>query len=136
MPELINIFKRINKTGTGHVTAGEIILYFSELSFAVSEKDEEMILNKYGRHGLCFQDFLDIWSLYDNPSLGGDLVEECFLVFDLDADGRISFDDFKKVLTHLGIERSDSQIRWIVQLADKDGDGYVSLDEFKEVLYK
>ncbi|KAG0438637.1 Calmodulin [Dictyocoela muelleri] len=136
MDVLYKIFLRINKSGTGYITIEELIIYFSDLKFNLTEKDEEFIFNKFGMRGLSFQDFFNIWSSYDFSTAMEDNVKETFSVFDIDSDGLISLDDLKKVMRHLGIKRSDGEIEIMIRMADKDGDGYVSFEEFKEVLYR
>lgn len=53
-----------------------------------------------------------------------------FRHFDADGDGRIEFDEFKSLLTRLGLRRTDAVMRRLFQSIDHDDSGFINLKEF------
>lgn len=56
-----------------------------------------------------------------------------FSAFDTDQSGHIDAEELKEVLTAVGQEPTESQLKEIMKLADEDGNGEISLPEFIKV---
>lgn len=61
-----------------------------------------------------------------------ELVEyrEAFNMFDFDSGGTIETHELKEVMTQLGEEPTDEDIREMIVLVDADGDGEINFEEF------
>jgi Ca2+-binding EF-hand superfamily protein len=55
---------------------------------------------------------------------------DTFRLIDANGDGRISADEFKRLMDALGDSITDDAANEAVRLIDADGDGQVTLDEF------
>lgn len=72
-------------------------------------------------------------AVVENIDTRSPLVKELtatFVVFDRDADGRISKSELKTVLSCLGDDLSDSELDELMAKVDGDGDGFIDLQEF------
>ena len=59
---------------------------------------------------------------------------EAFKVFDRDNDGRISYQDLRKVMRQIGDNMSDEMCKEIIASGDTDSDGFLSYDEFIKMM--
>jgi len=57
-------------------------------------------------------------------------VGKTFDAFDSSGDGNISYDEFEDLMTNLGADVSEEDLRKMINILDEDGDGEVSRDEF------
>ena len=53
-----------------------------------------------------------------------------FRRFDTDGNSHIDFDEFRRLLSHLGLRRSTDVMRRLFDTIDHDGNGRISLKEF------
>ena len=63
-----------------------------------------------------------------------DDMEDLFAISDLDGDGFVNQDEALAILSRMGIEISESDIKEMITKADKDGNGKLDLAEFKVLL--
>ena len=64
-------------------------------------------------------------------------LENAFVLFDLDKDGKISFDELKRVAEDLGEDMTDEELKEMIAGANKgDKDGYVYRTGFFNILNK
>ena len=61
-------------------------------------------------------------------------LQAAFKMFDRDADGMISFAEFRTVMGSQAEKLTDSDAERIFRDADKDGDGKISFEEFRAML--
>ena len=61
---------------------------------------------------------------------------KAFQLFDLDGNGKITFENLKKVAVELGEGLTDEELREMIEEADKDGDGAVNQEEFFRIMKK
>ncbi|XP_064619574.1 uncharacterized protein LOC135483010 [Lineus longissimus] len=59
-----------------------------------------------------------------------------FLMFDLNQDGLIDFEELNEVLIDLGDESSDEERRDYFNNYDEDGSGRIDFEEFLQLLYR
>ncbi|KAK9115316.1 hypothetical protein Syun_022113 [Stephania yunnanensis] len=57
-------------------------------------------------------------------------LEKVFKRFDENGDGKISEAELEKVLSALGSETSEEELKKVMEEIDTDGDGFVDLKEF------
>ena len=64
-------------------------------------------------------------------------LDNAFQLFDIDADGAISFDDLKKVAQELGEDMTDEELKEMIAGANKgESEGAVSQPGFLNILNK
>ncbi|XP_039268138.2 uncharacterized protein LOC120343094 [Styela clava] len=84
---------------------------------------------------ISFEEFVSLMISLDPVNWIRD--EEMHLVFqrfDTDADGFISGNDLRKLLTSLGENIDDNELQAMMSEADRDGDGKVNYNEFIRVM--
>ena len=57
-----------------------------------------------------------------------------FNIFDIDHDGHISFEEFRKIWLNLGIKRPDSELYSIFETIDIDKNGTIEYWELKQYM--
>lgn len=63
-------------------------------------------------------------------------IAKVFALFDHEGTGKISFRDLKRVVTELGENIPDEELREMIEEADKDQDGFVVFEDFYKILKK
>lgn len=63
-----------------------------------------------------------------------DLAKSIFSVFDVDANGEVSVEDFKRAIKDLDPTISEKELVQIAVDIDESGDGMISFDEFKAMV--
>jgi hypothetical protein len=61
--------------------------------------------------------------------------EDMFALFDEDDSGRISFDEFRKLLPYIDVHISDAKAFRYFRLCDTDGSGEIDIDEFLVAIF-
>ncbi|CAO3564267.1 unnamed protein product [Mortierella alpina] len=92
------------------------------------EEEEEVLY-------FTWQDFLTIMTPNESQH-GQDEVSRIFQLFDGQDKGVIRLEDLRRVATELGLSMTDSELREMIEEADKDGDGGVSEQEFARIMRK
>lgn len=82
------------------------------------------------------EDFLKIaMRKFDEKDKNNEILK-AFDMFDLKKEGRISFQDLKRVAEELDENITDEELREMIEEADKNKDNYVDRDEFLEIMKK
>lgn len=65
-------------------------------------------------------------------------IENCFILFDKDSDGKISAKELQEALAGKSSSSPESEQQWreIIAEIDKNKDGMIDLEEFKQLLFK
>lgn len=94
-------------------------------------------VDKDGSGRIDFHEFLDIMITKMSQKDSAQELDNAFQLFDIDADGQISFDDLKKVAQELGEDMTDEELKEMIAGANKgEGDGSVSQPGFLNILNK
>lgn len=64
------------------------------------------------------------------------MLRDLFKQFDLQGDGKVTIDDFKRINDMVGERYTDHELREMVEYADKNQDHAVDWEEFKAVVQK
>lgn len=67
-------------------------------------------------------------------SFGLDELRLCFDKFDKNGDGQISTEELKDVMTGLGEQLTDEEIKDMMSDADANNDGFIDFSEFKALM--
>lgn len=92
-------------------------------------------------HGLCFEEFLDLLSVFSEHATRDIKVFYAFKIYDFDKDGFIGQEDLKnvlKALTRKELTPDEHQqiAEKVIEEADVDGDGKLSVLEFEHVVIR
>lgn len=126
-------FKFFDKDGNGTVEPNEIGEVMNVLGLDVSDEDLADIMVDLDENGDGVMDFDEFVAMMDRRmSIRSQRaeIEETFKVFDKNGDGKITFDELKEVLTLLGEEVTDKDVRDMIREADLNGDGAIDFEEF------
>ena len=97
------------------------------------QADEVASLMPLGR---TFDGFVEIMTGRMGDRDSKEEIAKVFALFDHEGNGKISFRDLKRVVTELGENIPDEEMREMIEEADKDQDGFVIFDDFYKILKK
>lgn len=91
--------------------------------------------------GLCFEEFLDLLSVFSEHATRDIKVFYAFKIYDFDKDGFIGLEDLKNVLkaltrNELAPDEHQQIAEKVIEEADVDGDGKLSVLEFEHVVIR
>lgn len=91
--------------------------------------------------GLCFEEFLDLLSVFSEHATRDIKVFYAFKIYDFDKDGFIGLEDLKNVLkaltrNELTPDEHQQIAEKVIEEADVDGDGKLSVLEFEHVVIR
>lgn len=135
--QLKEAFDFFDKDGNGAISTDEIGSVLKTLGLEIKEQELEDIMADLDENGDGIMDFDEFVIMMDRRmSINSQRNEiaETFKVFDKDKDGKITFDDLKKVLTELGEDVSDKDVSDMIKEADKNGDGVIDFEEFMQMM--
>ena len=112
--EIKNAFDLFDTSGSGTIEKKELKVALYALGFTPSKEDLNKLIgdfdkDKSGR--IDFAEFLDIMITKMSEKDSVAELEKAFLLFDLDGDEKISFDDLKQVAKELNENMKDEELR-------------------------
>ena len=112
--EIKNAFDLFDTSGSGTIEKKELKVALYALGFTPSKEDLNKLIgdfdkDKSGR--IDFAEFLDIMITKMSEKDSVAELEKAFLLFDLDGDEKISFDDLKQVAKELNENMTDEELR-------------------------
>ena len=112
--EIKNAFDLFDTSGSGTIEKKELKVALYALGFTPSKEDLNKLIgdfdkDKSGR--IDFAEFLDIMITKMSEKDSVAELEKAFLLFDLDSDEKISFDDLKQVAKELNENMTDEELR-------------------------
>lgn len=102
------------------------------------------VFNTGGKHGMSFEDFLDMYSAMSEYSNGNIKTHYAFKIYDFDEDGFIGKDDIRQAIDrlvfdedkHLTKAEINRIIENILRECDNDEDGALCYPEFQQAMNK
>ncbi|ETO17697.1 calmodulin [Reticulomyxa filosa] len=135
--ELREAFAYFDQNNDGEITTQEIGKVMTKIGLDVNEEELRDIMNDLDTNGDGHMDFDEFVGMMDRRMSIGSQIDEMkltFSVFDRNGDGKIDFEELKEVLSCLGEEISDKDIKDMIQEADTNGDGYIDFEEFVKMM--
>lgn len=135
--ELKRAFDLLDADESGVVSPKEIIEAFEKYNIMKGDKIIYQVLGELDKDysgGLDFEEFLRFMTKKID---GRDTREEIlkgFKYFDANDDGKITWEELKKVALHLGEEMTDDEVREMFRKADLDDDGLITEDDFYNIV--
>ncbi|KAJ8658164.1 hypothetical protein O0I10_006171 [Lichtheimia ornata] len=153
-------FSLYDRDGDGTIAANEFADILKSLNVGANDKDISEIIqsvdrNKDGR--VDFEEFVhamtrhlgeDKKSRQQQPPQRSqsyppskrcsfhedDELEQCFKAFDKNGDGYISIQELKEVMTRLGENLNEHELKEMMEEADTNHDGQIDYKEFKKLI--
>ena len=137
--EIRSAFELFDKDNSGNIDVNELRDAMKALGIYL-KKDEvkEMMRNvdKDGSGSIELDEFMALMAEKISERNPEEELRKAFRIFDDDDNGKISFDNLKKVAGELNEAVSDAELRDMIREADRNGDGEVDIEEFIEVMKK
>ena len=137
-------FKAFDANGDGKISFEEFkrmakIVEASESSGSDAEERMAFLIIDTDCNGYITPDELHQFCLASNPDIASDpqLFKSVFNLIDVNGDGKISFEEFKRIVQAHNVAIVDGKVdqdRANFFLIDADGDGYITMDEFNRLL--
>ena len=70
----------------------------------------------------------------DNDRRASDKIWEAFMAFDVEKNGTISVNDFKKAMEYAGEKVTDDECYWMISMQDPENKGVIQFSQFKAVI--
>ncbi|KAH7285408.1 hypothetical protein KP509_33G026800 [Ceratopteris richardii] len=129
--ELKEAFTRFDANGDGKISPLELGSVLRSLGDNPSEEDILLMVEEVDQDGDGFIDLQEFLLLNaDTCSSKPEDLREAFMVFDANADGKISVEELHHVLSRLGEVCTLEECGRMIRGVDADGDGFVDFQEF------
>jgi centrin-1 len=137
LEELKEAFNLFDTDNNGQIDAKELKAAMRALGFQVKKADvRKMIADIDAEETISFDGFVEIMSGRMGDRDSKEEIAKVFALFDHEGNGKISFRDLKRVVTELGENIPDEEMREMIEEADKDQDGFVVFEDFYKILKK
>ncbi|CAD8148496.1 unnamed protein product [Paramecium octaurelia] len=84
--------------------------------------------------GIDFEEFLHLATAKVSDKDTREQIHKVFNLYDWNKEGRITWDELKRVAQDLGEEMTDEEIQHMFKKADLDDDGFVTFDDFYNLM--
>ncbi|KAI5078108.1 hypothetical protein GOP47_0007932 [Adiantum capillus-veneris] len=129
--ELEETFMRFDTNHDGKISTSELGAVLQSLGDNPSDDELVLMVKEVDRDGDGFIDLQEFILLNAAASATGkEDLRDAFLVFDTDADGKISVEELHNVLSRLGEACTMEECGRMIKGVDTDGDGFVDFQEF------
>ena len=131
--EAFNLF---DKDGNGFIKTNELASVLRSLGQNHTEVELQEIISEIDSDGNGSVDFPEFFTMMANKmkeNKNNDEIHEIFKVFDKEGNGFISVAELSHVMTNLGEELTEEEVKEMIKEADVDGDGQVSYEDFKKL---
>ena len=130
-------FNLFDKDGDGFINTNELASVLRSLGQNHTKAELQKIISELdsgdGNGSIDFPEFLTMMAhkMKENNN-HKDEIHEIFKVFDMEDNGFISVAELSHVMTSLGEELTEEEVKEMIKEADIDGDGQVSYEDFKK----
>ncbi|CAF0976427.1 unnamed protein product [Adineta steineri] len=139
LSELRQAFNLFDSDNSGGITIVELKQSLSALGVSITEQEARQMfsaidVDNNGR--IEFEEFAEIVADFYFKKYSRAEILEAFRRFDHNRDGFIEAEELKNILSQLGRNFSNEEIRTMIQKVDRDGNGKISIEEFAALVEK
>ena len=137
--EIRQAFDPFDTEGQGVIDANAIKVVLRALGFEPRKEEVKKMISSVDKTGagrIDFNEFLELLLIKMSERDTKEDSLRAFRQFDLDHQGRITFENLKQVSRELGENMTDEEIMEMIQAADVDGEGFITEEKFFRVLKK
>ncbi|XP_056176286.1 caltractin [Syzygium oleosum] len=131
--EIREAFELFDTDGSGTIDAKELNVAMRALGFEMTEEQINQMIADVDKDGSGSIDYDEFEHMMTAKIGERDMKEEltkAFRLIDQDNNGKISFQDIKRISKELGEQFTDREIEEMIEEADRDHDREVDMDEF------
>ncbi|KAL5267202.1 hypothetical protein ACHWQZ_G004296 [Mnemiopsis leidyi] len=135
--EFKDAFDIFDEDVSGTVSTSELASVMKTLGQDIDEKEVGIMISEVDSDGSGEIDFAEFCTLMARQMEKADPEYEykkAFTIFDKRNDGFIDAAELKHVMTNIGEDMSDYEIKEMIKEADLDGDGKLNYDEFLNIM--
>ncbi|CAD8051441.1 unnamed protein product [Paramecium primaurelia] len=135
--ELKKAFDLFDDDGSGTIDPAELKGAFEELGLRAQNKMIYQVLGEIDQDnqgGFSFDNFIKLATAKQNLKETRGSLMRTFNLFDLNREGRITWDELKRVSVDLGDDLNDEEIKKIFRKADLNDDGFVTFEDFYNMM--
>ena len=138
--EIKQAFDLFDTSGSGTIESKELKVALRALGFEPTKEEIKNLIgdsDKDGSGRIDFREFLNIMIFKMGQKDSAQEIENAFMLFDIDEDREISFEDLKTVAQELGEDMTDEELKEMIAGANKgDREGSVNQTGFFNILNK
>jgi len=135
--EFKDAFDIFDEDNSGTVSTGELASVMKTLGQDIDEKEVGIMISEVDSDGSGEIDFSEFCTLMARQMEKSDPefeYKKAFKIFDKRGDGFIDEAELKHVMTNIGEDMSEHEIKAMMKEADLDNDGKLTYEEFLEVM--
>ncbi|KAM3127861.1 hypothetical protein pb186bvf_020051 [Paramecium bursaria] len=135
--EIKQAFDIFDQDGSGSIDPKELKEAFEALGYKGQSKFIYQVmaeLDEDNSGGIDFDEFLKLATAKANDKPSEDQVRKIFNFYDTTKEGRIQWEELKRVAQDLGEDMTDEEIFAMFQKADLDEDGFVTFTDFYNLM--
>ena len=130
-------FEKMDLNFDGKLSKEELIRGFKEMDFENPEEEAENIFKNadFDDNGsIEFSEWCTA-SMDKRKMLSKERMKAAFNMFDINGNGKISFDELRQLLDHGGLTTTKNDMyKSMIEEMDIDGDGEISFPEFEKMM--
>jgi calmodulin len=126
-------FEIFDKDKDGYITIKELGEIMTNLGHKPSDAELQDMINEVdidGNGNIDFKEFLGLMARKMRDADTEEELIEAFKLLDRDANGLISKEELKFLISALGEKITDEEVNEMIKEADLDGDGSLNYEEF------
>ena len=123
----------------GEIDAREFKAVLKAMDFEAHKPDIKRMfeeVNKGMTQTINFEEFVRIMVPRMPDQNSREEVLKTFKLFDIDGTGKIALKDLKRIVTEIGENIPDEELRDMFEEADKNKDGYIDFEDFFKIMKK
>jgi len=135
--DICEAFDLLDTDGTGKIDSKELIVAFQALGFEPNMDELKKMISEIDKEGsgtVTSDQFLEIMTTKWMEKDPKELLLKAFQLYDYDDQGKISFDNLKRMAAELGESLQEDELWEMLVEADHDKDGYINQDDFIRIM--
>lgn len=130
-------FDRFDTDNQGKFDIRQLKFAMRALGFEPKKEEIKRITSEYNKDGfIVYADFYELMCKRITEKTINDEIMKAFQLFDTNQNGKITFEDLRRVADELGEKITDEELNEMIEEADIDGNKAVDCQEFLRIMKK